>query len=238
MILYHIEKEKYEEVIKLIFLVYIIYVIFGSLILAGAERGKIKALSHSCIGMSSAVLGIILAKFISTPLAIHICNNMVIKKWETILAGEECLTDAFNYYQNILPQLGWLATAATKYDSSTAYMLTDYDALGGKSLNDTIIDMLKTPLYELLTNAIFIIVYIVAVSVSVVILIQIFKPRHKPSSDIIGFNIIGRTSGMIIYATLCIILFKILWLTRCFLSNSYFTDKLLNYKLLHWIVYL
>ena len=224
--------------IKLIFLVYTIYVIFGCIVLIGAERGKFKALSHSCIGMASAVFGIILAKFISTPLATCVCNNMVIKKWETILAGKECLTNAFSYYQSILPQLGWLATAATKYDSSTVYMLTDYDALGGKSLNNTIIDMLKTPLYELFTNAIFIMVYIVAASISIVLLSQIFKPVRKTSSDIIGFNIIGRISGMIIYATFCIILFKILWLTRCFISNSYSTDKLLNYKLLHWIVFL
>ena len=220
----------------MLFLVYAIYIIFGCIILMGAERGKFKTLSHSCIGAASAVLGIIIAKLISFPLAVPICNNMVIEKWKTILSDRECLTDAVDYYQNILPQLGWLATAATKYDTSTTYMLADYDALSGKTINDTIIDMLKTPLYELFANAMFILVYIVAVSIFVVILSQVFKPVHKASSDIIGLNIIGRTNGMIIYATFCVILFKILWLTRCFISSDYFTDKLLDNKLLLWII--
>lgn len=202
----------------------------------GAERGKFKTLSHSCIGAASAVIGIIIAKFTSSPLATLVCNNMVIEKWKTILSGRECLTDAVSYYQNILPKLGWLATAATKYDASTTYMLADYDTLGEKTVNDTIIDMLSSPLYELFTNVMFILVYIVAVSIFVVILSQVFKPAHKTSSDIIEFNIVGRINGMIIYATFCVILFKILWLTRCFISSDYLTDKLLNNKLLHWII--
>lgn len=109
----------------------------------GAERGKFKTLSHSCIGAASAVIGIIIAKFTSSPLATLVCNNMVIEKWKTILSGGECLTDAVSYYQNILPKLGWFATAATKYDASTTYMLADYDTLGEKTINDTIIDMLS-----------------------------------------------------------------------------------------------
>ena len=73
----------------MLFLVYAIYIIFGCIILMGAERGKFKTLSHSCIGAASAVIGIIIAKIISSPLAILICNNMVIEKWKTILSGRE-----------------------------------------------------------------------------------------------------------------------------------------------------
>ena len=44
----------------------------------GAERGKFKTLSHSCIGAASAVIGIIIAKFTSSPLATLVCNNMAV----------------------------------------------------------------------------------------------------------------------------------------------------------------